>query len=215
MVVGTPAFCFAQSWPSLGYFGVWKHTPSIVIISDTDDARIPAVYDAIAFWNAMLANIGSAFRLGRLSHIADTTPPEDVRRESHRGLNRLLELFGPDERLHDHISTLDSDVIVALTDGPKSFTGFRGGLQKSLVVIGDYRTYAHASSNDILFAIAHELGHAIGMDHNDGEGSLMCERRCLPVSPDEPLSLTSYEKRLLLKMYPPDWRSTKTFVESR
>jgi hypothetical protein len=60
--------------------------------------------------------------------------------------------------------------------------------------------------------IAHELGHTIGLGHNDDPTTLMCGRpaSCRPnlFRSDEPrlFPLTDGEKRQLLMMYPADWQ---------
>lgn len=206
LVASLPNVCLAQSWPTTGYWGVWKRIPSILVVSDPKDPRLPAVYDAVAFWNAMFSNLGSPFRLGSVSHIAETVPPQDSLRNFHRGLDQVLQIVGSNNMiLLDHVRDLNGDVVIALLNGPTSFFAASGGSRKVLVVIRDHRTYSSDKSNELLVTIAHELGHVIGLDHNDDETALMCGSNCIDTS-KRFLSLTKYEKNRILHMYPAGWR---------
>ena len=105
---------------------------------------------------------------------------------------------------------IDGDLIVALSDGDfVSFSGpfLRGGWR--LVGIRGYRLYPLTLPNVARNVIAHELGHAIGLGHNDDPTNLMCGRPA-PCHPDAFRSdvdryfpLMEEEKQSLLKLYPP------------
>ena len=45
---------------------VWKEIPTIVVLSAEDDFRIRAIREAVDFWNAEFAQLGSPFRFGAI-----------------------------------------------------------------------------------------------------------------------------------------------------
>src|SRR5262245_55501798 len=94
LVAGVPSACCARSWPSIGYWGARRRIPSIIVVSDPYDLRLPVVHEAVSFWNSMFLNLGSPFRLGSVSHITEVLPADDVRRNLHRDLDQFLKILG-------------------------------------------------------------------------------------------------------------------------
>jgi hypothetical protein len=108
---------------------------------------------------------------------------------------------------------IHGDLIVALSDGDfVSFTGPFLSDGRRLVGIRGYRLYPLTLPNVARNVIAHELGHAIGLGHNDDPTNLMCGRPapCRPEAfrsgVDRYFPLMEEEKQFLLKLYPPAWK---------
>jgi hypothetical protein len=100
---------------------------------DQSDYRLPAIREAVHFWNAELSKLGSPFRLGSLVHVVvQAIPPGDLRDSAdplaariRTGVAKILSQIAP-----------TGDVIVLLSDDSnlKAFTQERPDLQKILVV---------------------------------------------------------------------------------
>jgi hypothetical protein len=214
-LVCLPSVCLGQALPNAAPSGGWKKVPSITVVSAADDGRMSAVSEAIRYWNEEFLNLGSSFRLGRVTYVNRVVPADDLRRlgrlvESKLALNEFRRLVNPRSGqidLPESVRQLNGDVIVALSDGVfKSYTYVPTPAMKILVAI---RRFEVAASSGAANVIAHEFGHVIGLGHNKDAVSLMCGTGvpwCHSTYPvDGFLPLTSDEKRKLLEMYPPDW----------
>src|SRR5262249_52534405 len=54
----------------------WRHVPKITVVGAAGDSRLPAIDEAIAFWNRTLAEIGSGFRLGSPTRMVRPIPED-------------------------------------------------------------------------------------------------------------------------------------------
>jgi hypothetical protein len=55
----------------------WTKIPPIVIVGSDQDPRYGATFEAVAFWNSTLSDIGTPFRLGSITHIEEVIPDEN------------------------------------------------------------------------------------------------------------------------------------------
>jgi hypothetical protein len=108
---------------------------------------------------------------------------------------------------------IEGDLIIALSDG--AFVSFAMSFQKTdkrLIGIRSFHAAPFRFTNVGRDLIAHELGHAIGLGHDNDPSKLMCGRPA-PCRPDRYRSnaerffpLMEEEKQSLLKLYPPTWQ---------
>ncbi|HEY7558529.1 MAG TPA: matrixin family metalloprotease [Candidatus Binatia bacterium] len=108
---------------------------------------------------------------------------------------------------------IDGDLIIALSDG--GFVSFATTFLKSgkrLIGIRSFQDAPLRFTNVGRNVIAHELGHAIGLGHNDDPANLMCGRPayCRPgdfrSSVERYFPLMEEEKQFLLRLYPRTWK---------
>ena len=229
---GWPVACHAQSWPKPApaaqqsdkpYWDAWKWRPSITAVAGKNEPQLQAIHQARTFWNAELSKLRTSFRLGPVRHVVSDLRVEDLYRPPGDAWN-----------LPEPLRKIDGDIIVALSDESivPSTTGWvsprklspselllnellprKPSPRKLLIQIQSQDTYPMTISNAPRNVVAHELGHAIGLSHNEiASNSLICgsAATCLFQFPGKGfLPLTDTDKALLVELYPPDWRNEK------
>jgi len=190
-----------------GLFGMtgWKRVPALTIVSSPGDPRIPAVREAVAFWNQTFAELGSPFRLGAITMVAGSVPDSEMRDLSEQALHHFWRATLPAS-----LDAFPGDLLVVLSDA--NFISFAArGSQRTVIGIKNGRAMPLTLPNVLPNVIAHELGHAIGLRHDDDPKLLMCGRpaSCRPdtFQSDTPhfFPLSEAEKDRLRSLYPSDW----------
>jgi hypothetical protein len=189
----------------------WSTMPTITLAALAQDPRIPLALEAVASWNRQFAEIGTPFRLGDVTQTTDTLPADYLTQLSAAVLTRK-----PQPDVPKRVRRMPGDIILVLSDG--DFVSFAARLPSGARVLIGIRSdqlrpldLPNVGRN----VIAHELGHAIGLGHNDDPTTLMCGRPapCRPAVFQSDvarfLPLTEADKGLLLRLYPPAWTPTR------
>jgi hypothetical protein len=203
--------CGLASGAAHAQFGVpWQRTPKITIVSPAGDSRLPLADEAVDFWNKALEGMGSGFRLGPVMRVVQTMPEEALQSLSLS----VVDQAGARASVPQVFRDLPGDLTIFLAQSEfVSFTGPFDSSSKRVVGIRGTAFPPINLPNVARNVIAHELGHAIGLGHNSDPAMLMCGRPapCRPglFRSDVPrmFPLTEDEKRRLLTMYPPAWKS--------
>ena len=149
----------------------WQWKPSITISAEANDPRIEQVREGVRYWNQHFADMGTPFRLVNVIHTTDLVPDDYL-----VAFSKSIGDKSPRPELPDSVKEISGDIIIALSDA--NFISFTQSLQNHPCIIG-IRNCEHpplSLTNVSLNVITHEMGHSIGLGHNNDPTKLMCGR---------------------------------------
>ena len=180
----------------------------IILAPAIDDDRLEPAYDAIAFWNETFAALGLDLRLGTPDVVAGV--PRAVETYARLIALRAGRLPVPEDlepSVPMELKQLDAEIVLVLSR--QNIMSYAWRLPRidsgrHLVVIRQVRGLDRGDPMVSRHVIAHELGHTLGLLHNEDPHTLMCGP-CQPLTAESDergfLPLTGDERNALREWY--------------
>ena len=179
-----------------------------ILTSSLQDERFGPTNEAVDFWNEVLAGLGVATRLGK--PVVQSETPRVVESYARLIAQRAGRLPVParlEPEVPEALGAIEGDIIILLSE--QDIMSFAWALprldpKRYLVVIRKVRGLDRNDPMVSRHVVAHELGHALGLYHNDAPHTLMCGP-CQPLTAESEangfLPLTNDERARLVELH--------------
>ena len=167
----------------------------VLLVPAVDDDRLEPAREAVAFWNARLAELGAATRLAGPRVVVASPVARAIENYARGVAQRAVRLPGGEAEPDAPAELLGLGADIVLLLSRQDIMSYAWPLPRVdppryLVVI---RRVRGPDRNDVMVTrhvVAHELGHALGLLHNELPDTLMC-------GPCQPLTATADETGFL------------------
>jgi hypothetical protein len=146
---------------------------SVAVIGPDNDRRVLAVKEAVAHWNDELADLGASLRLGPVTRSDGPRPDEATLQGISDDTISSSWFRGGMPDLHPY----HADVVIFLASSDLISVGFAPHRNRpGMIILREADDPPLSMSNVARNVVAHELGHVLGLEHNDDRALLMCGR---------------------------------------